>query len=62
MIKIEYVKNEDKDFWYKLDKHLPEEEFEKKIRDKQGYKDCGGIIMNIPGYEQPMEMFLCKAL
>ncbi len=29
---------------------------------KQGYKDCGGIIMNIPGYEQPMEMFLCKAL
>ena len=26
--------------------------------------DCpgGGIVMNLPGYEQPMEMFLCKAL
>ena len=37
MIQIEYVKNEDKEFWYKLDSHLPESEFEKKIRDKQGY-------------------------
>ena len=36
MVKIEYVKSED--------------------------KDCGGIIMDIPGFEQPMEMFLCKAL
>ncbi len=84
MIQIEYVKNEDKEFWYKLDSHLPESEFEKKIRDKQGYgmvltstqvdesaqhfyrkldyQDCGGIVMNLPGYEQPMEMFLCKAL
>jgi hypothetical protein len=30
MIEIRYVKLEDKDFWYSLDKHLPEEEFEKK--------------------------------
>lgn len=30
MIKIRYVKDEDKDFWYGLDKHLPETEFEKK--------------------------------
>lgn len=37
MIKIEYVKNDDKEFWYKLDKHLPESEFVKKVRDKQGY-------------------------
>ena len=37
MIQIEYVKNEDKEFWYKLDSHLPESEFEKKIRDKEGY-------------------------
>ena len=29
---------------------------------KQGYKDCGGMVMNLPGFEQPMEMFLCKAL
>ena len=29
---------------------------------KLGYKDCGGLLLDIPGYEQPMEMFLCKAL
>ena len=37
MIEIRYVKLEDKDFWYSLDKHLPEVEFEKKVRDKKGY-------------------------
>ncbi len=29
---------------------------------KLGYKDCGGVIVDIPGYEQPMELFLSKAL
>ena len=29
---------------------------------KIGYKDCGALIMTIPGYEQPMEMFLAKAV
>lgn len=29
---------------------------------KLGYKDCGGIIINIPKHEQPMEMFLVKAI
>ena len=37
MINIKYVRNEDKDFWYSLDKHLPETEFEIKVRDKRGY-------------------------
>ncbi len=27
-----------------------------------GYKDCGGITMDIPGYEQPMELIMSKAL
>lgn len=27
-----------------------------------GYKDCGGLMMDIPGYEQPMELFMAKAL
>ena len=139
MIKIRYVKDEDKDFWYGLDKHLPETEFEKKVRDNQGYvlmengkktgllrynlfwdntpfctmlfvdwsrqkkgyglalmnhwendmkskdygmvmistqedenaqhfyrklgyKDCGGFILDIPGYEQPMELFMSKEI
>lgn len=27
---------------------------------KLGYKDCGGLTIDIPGYEQPMEMFMNK--
>ncbi len=136
---IRYVREEDKDFWYSLDRHLPEGEFARKVRDKQGYvllekgqpvgilrynlfwdntpfctllyvadaqqrrghgralmahweaemkaqgygmvltstqadetaqhfyrklgyRDCGGLTPTVPGYEQPMELFLCKAL
>lgn len=139
MIEVRYVEIEDKEYWYKLDRHLPEKEFVNKVRDKQGYvlfedgipagilrynlfwdsipfctmlfvdcemqrkgygsmlmnhwenemrefgygmvmtstqvdetaqhfyrkqgyKDCGGLLMDIPGYEQPMEMFMRKAL
>ena len=29
---------------------------------KLGYKDCGGFTVDIPGYEQPMEMFMNKAI
>lgn len=139
MIEVRYVEKEDKDFWFSLDKHLSENEYEKKVRDKQGYvllndhvkagllrynlfwdntpfctmlfidwamqkkglgrklmqhweadmkkqgygmvmtstqvdeaaqhfyrklgyRDRGGFILDIPGYEQPMEMFMSKAL
>ena len=34
---IRFVTTADKRFWYSLDKHLPEAEFDKKVRDKQGY-------------------------
>jgi len=37
MIKIRYMQEEDRDLWFKLDRHLSEEEFTKKIRDKMGY-------------------------
>lgn len=37
MIEIRYVQLSDKDFWYGIDSHLPDFEFEKKVRDKQGY-------------------------
>ena len=37
MLEIKYVESKNKDFWYSLDKHLPEQEYEKKVRDKQGY-------------------------
>lgn len=136
---IKYVEKEDKEFWYSLDRHLPENEFEKKVRDRQGYvifedekpvgllrynlfwdntpfctmlfvedseqkkgygralmefweddmrkqgygmvmtstqvdetsqhfyrklgyKECGGFTVDIPGYEQPMEMIMNKQL
>ncbi len=37
MTEIRYVQLEDQDFWYSLDSYLPKNEFEKKVRDKQGY-------------------------
>lgn len=139
MIEIRYVQPCDRDFWFGLDQHLPAPEFEKKVRERQGYvlledhkpvgllrfnlfwdntpfctllfvdparqrkgfgrmlmeyweadmrtqgynmlltstqvdeqaqhfyrklgyRDCGALVMEIPGHEQPMEMFLAKAL
>ncbi len=29
---------------------------------KLGYKDSGGFVVDIPGYEQPMELFLIKSI
>lgn len=29
---------------------------------KLGYRDCGGFVIDIPGYEQPMELFLIKSI
>ena len=37
MTEIRYVRMEDKEFWYSLDRHLPEAEFDGKVRDKRGY-------------------------
>ncbi len=139
VIEIRYLRNSDKPFWYSLDQHLPEAEFENKVKTKRGYvllehtvpvgllrynlfwdsipfctmlyiskdhqnkgygtmliqrwekdmkeqgygmlmtstqvdetaqhfyrklgyQDCGGLIINIPAYAQPMELFLAKEL
>lgn len=139
MSEIRYMQMEDKEFWYSLDRHLPEEEFRNKIQNRRGYillengepigllrynlfwdntpfctmliiyekyrnkgygkklvefwendmklkgygmvltstqvdeegqnfyrrlgyKDCGGLVVDIPGYEQPMEMFMIKKI
>ena len=136
---IRYAVPEDKAFWFSIDRHLPEAEFDKKVRDRQayvlladgrpagllrwnlfwdntpfctllyidapyrmrgfgraltehwerdmrqrgygmvltstqvdedaqhfyrrlGYKDCGGLTVDVPGYEQPMELFMVKRL
>ena len=29
---------------------------------KLGYKDCGGFTVDVPGYEQPMELIMVKQL
>ncbi len=139
MAEIRYVQETDKTFWYQMDQHLPEAEFENKVRTrrgyvilkdgepvgllrynlfwdntpfctmlyisekfrgrgygsqlmeywerdmknqgygmlltstrvdesaqhfyrKSGYKDCGSLILDIPKYAQPMEMFLVKEI
>lgn len=139
MTEIRYCTLDDKAFWQGLDKHLSHDEFEKKVRDRQGYvlledkkpigllrfnlfwdntpfctllfvdwnyqgkgfgkklmehweadmksqgygmlltstqvdegaqrfyrklgyKDCGGLVVDIPKYAQPMELFLIKAI
>lgn len=139
MAAVRYVRESDRSFWFELDKHLPEAEFEGKVRDrrgyvltegekavgllrynlfwdntpfctllyveqeyrgrgygtmlmeawerdmrengygmlmtstqvdetaqhfyrKRGYRDSGGLVVDIPGYEQPMEMFLVKGI
>lgn len=36
-LQIRHVETKDKEFWFSLDKHFSEKEFEKKVRDKQGY-------------------------
>ena len=139
MLTVRYVRQEDKGFWYSLDRHLPESEFDRKVSGKRGYvlwdedtpvgllrynlfwdntpfctllfvdqnhrkkgcgkmlmehweadmkaqgygmlltstqvdedaqhfyrklgyKDCGGFVVDIHGYEQPMELFLVKGI
>ena len=37
MFEIRYAAETDKAFWFNLDKHFSESEFELKVRDKRGY-------------------------
>ena len=139
MTEIRAVQRTDREFWYSLDRHLPESVFDHKVRDRQGYvlladgqpagilrynlfwdntpfctllfsaeefqrrgcgrqlmahweremgeqgytmvltstrvdeaaqhfyrklgyRDCGGMVMDLPGCQQPMELFLVKEI
>ena len=139
MVEIRYAREDDREFWYSLDKHLPLQQFYNKTRDKTGYvllednkpvgllrynlfwdkfpfctmlfieqnyqrkgygrkliehwendmkskeygmlltstqvdedaqhfyrklgyKDCGGLVIDVPEFKQPMELFLVKGL
>lgn len=55
MTEIRHVKPEDKEFWFSLDRHLAENQFEHNVRDAMGY-----VILK--GHEQAMEMFLVKSI
>jgi len=37
MFRIRYATQEDKSFWFTLDRHMNAESFDLKVRDKQGY-------------------------
>ena len=37
MINIRYVQQTDKEFWFSIDRFLPEREFENKVKTKSGY-------------------------
>lgn len=37
MIKIKYVQYEDKEFWFSLDPHISEKEYNNKVQNKCGY-------------------------
>ncbi len=41
MYSVRYAAMEDKDFWYTLDRHLPEAEFENKVRSRRGVCAAG---------------------
>lgn len=37
MTEIRYAEAADRDPWFRLDRHLSEEEFRRKVRDRRGY-------------------------
>ena len=37
MTEIRYVERNDREFWFRLDRHLPAAGFDRKVRDQQGY-------------------------
>lgn len=42
MFAIRHVRESDRAFWFKLDPHLPEREFDAKVREGRGYIVCDG--------------------
>lgn len=51
MFSIRYANNADSAFWHSLDQHLPQSEFERKVRDKMGYViSCGEEPVGVMRY------------
>ena len=42
MFNIRYALKEDKAFWFTIERHICEDKFYAKVRDKQGYIICDG--------------------
>ena len=48
-----------------LGKHLTSTQVDEEAQHfyrKLGYKDCGGFVIDVSEYEQPMEMFFIKRI
>ena len=58
---IRIVEKQDKEAWYALDKHLPESVFDEKVRCGQRYVYIE-FVVDVLGYEQPMETIMIKAV
>ena len=48
-MEIRHVRTEDREFWFRLDRHLSQDEFARKVRDRMGYVlllegQCAGIL------------------
>lgn len=51
MLSIRYASDADSAFWHSLDAHLPQCEFERKVRDKMGYViSCGDEPIGVMRY------------
>ena len=60
---MSYWENEMRDLGYKIIMLSTQvDEVAQHFYRKLGYKDMGTIVMDIPPYEQPLEMFMGKAL
>ena len=53
---IRQVEKQDKEAWYALDKHLPESEFDEKVRCGQGY----GMLMTSTQVDEDAQHFYRK--
>ena len=40
MVKIRYAEYSDKEYWFSVDQHMPESEFEHKVQTKRAYILC----------------------
>ena len=58
-MEIRHVELQDKAGWYLLDRHLPEDGFDEKIRNKQGYILVDEVI-DVPTLDESPWVYECE--